>query len=53
MCGLQVSQLIARETSTNPAEIGTYNVRFPLRPVTLADMAASAGNQASERKHGR
>jgi NADPH-dependent 2,4-dienoyl-CoA reductase/sulfur reductase-like enzyme len=52
MCGLQVSQLIARETSTNPAEIGTYNVRFPLKPVTLADMAASAGNQASERKHG-
>ena len=39
MCGLLVSQLIAHETGQSIAEIGSYNVRYPLKPVTLLEMA--------------
>lgn len=53
LCGLHVSQLIARETCSSPGEIGADNVRFPLKPITLADIVALAGRQTSEDKHAR
>ncbi|RKE84660.1 FAD-dependent oxidoreductase [Rhizobium sp. AG855] len=39
VCGPIVSQLIATETDRPIGEIGTYTVRFPLKPVTVFDMA--------------
>lgn len=50
-CALQVSQLLARETSASIDAVGSYNVRFPLRPITLGDMAASAELPAREDSH--
>jgi NADPH-dependent 2,4-dienoyl-CoA reductase/sulfur reductase-like enzyme len=40
ICGSAVSRLIADMTGAAPADIGTYNVRFPLKPLTLEQMAA-------------
>ena len=39
VCGPIVSQLIATETGRPIGEVGPYNVRFPLKPVTVFDMA--------------
>jgi thioredoxin reductase len=39
-CGLTVTEIIARETSRSPAEVGALHARFPLKPVTLAEVAA-------------
>jgi len=51
MCALQVSQLLARETSASIGDVGSYNVRFPLKPITLADMAASAEPSVKDDSH--
>ena len=39
-CGLTVSALIACEQQRDPADVGYYRLRFPAKPVTLAEMAA-------------
>jgi NADPH-dependent 2,4-dienoyl-CoA reductase/sulfur reductase-like enzyme len=39
-CGLTVNALIAREQQRDPAEVGYYRLRFPVKPVTLAEMAS-------------
>jgi NADPH-dependent 2,4-dienoyl-CoA reductase/sulfur reductase-like enzyme len=39
ICGSIVSELIAQETGKSVLEIGSYNVRFPLKPISLAEMA--------------
>jgi NADPH-dependent 2,4-dienoyl-CoA reductase/sulfur reductase-like enzyme len=39
VCGPIVSQVIAAETDRPIGEVGTYTVRFPLKPVTVFDMA--------------
>lgn len=39
VCGPIVSQLIAAETDRPIGGVGTYSVRFPLKPVTVFDMA--------------
>jgi NADPH-dependent 2,4-dienoyl-CoA reductase/sulfur reductase-like enzyme len=41
VCGPIVSQLMSAETGRPIAEVGSYNVRYPLKPVTLLDMARS------------
>lgn len=46
-CGPVVSQVIAREAGLPIADIGTHNIRFPLKPVTLADMASAAETNGS------
>lgn len=51
MCALQVSQLLARETSSSIGDVGSYNVRFPLKPILLGDMAAAADIQESKDRH--
>ncbi len=40
MCGLTVSELIAAECGRPVEEIGYYRIRPPLKPVTLAELAA-------------
>ncbi len=41
-CGLTVNALIAREQQRDPADVGYYRLRFPVKPVTLAEMAAGS-----------
>jgi len=40
-CGLTVNALIAREQQRDPAEVGYYRLRFPVKPVTLTEIAAA------------
>jgi NADPH-dependent 2,4-dienoyl-CoA reductase/sulfur reductase-like enzyme len=39
-CGLTVAEIVARERGVSPAQAGALHARFPLKPVTLADVAA-------------
>lgn len=38
-CGLTVTELIADEQGRHPRDVGYYRVRFPIKPVTLGEMA--------------
>jgi NADPH-dependent 2,4-dienoyl-CoA reductase/sulfur reductase-like enzyme len=40
LCGLTVTELIAEARGLPPAEIGYFRTRPPVRPVTLAELAA-------------
>jgi NADPH-dependent 2,4-dienoyl-CoA reductase/sulfur reductase-like enzyme len=40
MCGLTVTELIAQERGVSPAETGYYRLRFPIKPITLGELAA-------------
>ena len=42
MCGLTVAELVAGERGISPAEVGHMRLRFPVKPVTVADFAALA-----------
>ena len=42
LCGSTVTQVLAQELGRTPAEVGAYRVRPPLKPVTLASLAALA-----------
>ena len=39
-CGMSVSALIADERKVSPDEVGYYNIRFPIKPVTLGEVAS-------------
>lgn len=39
-CGLTVAELVAAELGTTAEAVGTYRIRPPLKPVTLAQLAA-------------
>jgi thioredoxin reductase len=40
LCGLTVTELIAQARGKTPAEIGHYRLRAPVKPITLAELAA-------------
>ncbi|WP_186417124.1 (2Fe-2S)-binding protein, partial [Bosea sp. CS1GBMeth4] len=40
LCGPTVVELIAQAHGTTPAEVGYYRLRPPVKPVTLAELAA-------------
>jgi NADPH-dependent 2,4-dienoyl-CoA reductase/sulfur reductase-like enzyme len=40
LCGLTVTEIIAQERGVAPGEVGYYNVRTPIKPVTLKELAA-------------
>ncbi len=40
LCGLTVTELIAAERGTTPAEVGYYRLRPPVKPITLAELAS-------------
>jgi len=42
MCGLTVGEIIARARGVAVSEVGYYRIRQPLKPVTLALLAATA-----------
>jgi thioredoxin reductase/bacterioferritin-associated ferredoxin len=39
-CGLTVTELIAGERKVSPAEVGYYRLRFPIKPLTLGELAS-------------
>jgi NADPH-dependent 2,4-dienoyl-CoA reductase/sulfur reductase-like enzyme len=47
VCGLTVSGIIAAERRENPDDVGYFRIRPPLKPVSLADIAALAEKDAS------
>ncbi len=53
LCGLTVTELIATQRGTTPAEVGYYRLRPPVKPITLAELAslpiAEAERKAVER----
>ncbi len=40
LCGLTVTELIARQRDTTPAAVGYYRLRPPVKPITLAELAS-------------
>lgn len=41
VCGNAVTRLIAQEAGLSPEDVGGYHVRFPLKPISLAEMAGA------------
>lgn len=48
-CGLTVTELIARERGVSPAQVGYYRLRFPVKPVTLGELAELPADAAAVR----
>lgn len=40
LCGLTVTELIAEQRRSTPAEVGYYRLRPPVKPITLAELAS-------------
>jgi NADPH-dependent 2,4-dienoyl-CoA reductase/sulfur reductase-like enzyme len=40
LCGLTVTEVIAKQRDTTPAEVGYYRLRPPVKPITLAELAS-------------
>jgi thioredoxin reductase len=40
LCGLSVTEIIAEHRRVAPQEVGAYRIRPPLKPITLAQLAA-------------
>jgi NADPH-dependent 2,4-dienoyl-CoA reductase/sulfur reductase-like enzyme len=40
VCGLGVTQILARELGKAPADVGAYRVRSPLKPVPMSSLAS-------------
>jgi NADPH-dependent 2,4-dienoyl-CoA reductase/sulfur reductase-like enzyme len=49
LCGLTVTELIAEQRRSTPAEVGYYRLRPPVKPITLAELASLPKSEA-ERK---
>ena len=47
LCGLTVTEMIARERGVSPAEVGYYRLRFPVKPITLGELASLPQTTAS------
>ena len=48
LCGLTITEIIAREQRRDPAEVGYYRTRFPAKPVPLGELAALPVSAAAE-----
>ena len=46
-CGLTVTELIASERKVTPQEIGYYRLRPPVKPITVAELAALPKSEAA------
>lgn len=46
-CGLTVTELIAKARGVSPEEVGYYRLRFPVKPLTLGELAALPQTEAS------
>jgi thioredoxin reductase/bacterioferritin-associated ferredoxin len=48
-CGLTVTELVARERGISPADAGYFRLRWPVKPITLAELAAMPSSAEAER----
>lgn len=48
-CGLTVTELIARERKLAPAAVGYFRLRFPVKPMTLGELASMPTTDAAVR----
>ena len=48
MCGLTVTQILAGELGRQPADVGAYRIRAPLKPIPLASLASLATPSSKE-----
>jgi bacterioferritin-associated ferredoxin len=46
LCGLTVTELMAQARAKSPQEIGYYRLRAPVKPITLAELAAVPKSEA-------
>jgi NADPH-dependent 2,4-dienoyl-CoA reductase/sulfur reductase-like enzyme len=46
-CGLTVTEIIAGERGVPPETVGTFRIRTPIKPVTLAELASMASSDLS------
>jgi len=46
LCGLTVTELIARARGVAPDEVGYFRLRPPVKPITLAELAALPQTEA-------
>jgi NADPH-dependent 2,4-dienoyl-CoA reductase/sulfur reductase-like enzyme len=46
LCGLTVTELMAQARGKSPQEIGYYRLRAPVKPITLAELAALPKTEA-------
>jgi thioredoxin reductase/bacterioferritin-associated ferredoxin len=46
LCGLTVTELMAQARGKSPQEIGYYRLRAPVKPITLAELAAVPTTEA-------
>jgi NADPH-dependent 2,4-dienoyl-CoA reductase/sulfur reductase-like enzyme len=46
LCGLTVTELMAQARGKTPQEIGYYRLRAPVKPITLAELAAMPKTEA-------
>jgi bacterioferritin-associated ferredoxin len=49
LCGLTVTELIAAARGATPEEVGHYRLRPPVKPITLAELAAMPKDEAATR----
>jgi hypothetical protein len=47
LCGLTVTELIAHERKVAPQEVGYYRLRPPVKPITVAELAALPKTEAA------
>jgi NAD(P)H-nitrite reductase large subunit len=47
LCGLTVTELIAATRQVAPSEVGYYRLRPPVKPITLAELAAMPKTEAA------
>lgn len=47
LCGLTVTELIAKARGVPPQEVGYYRLRPPVKPITLAELAALPTDEAA------
>lgn len=52
LCGLTVTETIAAARRLSPAEIGYYNLRSPVKPLTLGELASLPHDEADLRATG-
>jgi thioredoxin reductase/bacterioferritin-associated ferredoxin len=47
LCGLSVTEIIADARGVAPARVGYYRMRFPIKPLTLGELASMPQSEAS------
>jgi NADPH-dependent 2,4-dienoyl-CoA reductase/sulfur reductase-like enzyme len=48
VCGLGVTQILARELGKAPADVGAYRIRSPLKPVPMSSLASIVSGTSDE-----